>query len=177
MKIARSFLGELLKYVVNARLPIERLKQSITSLSRSVGIETCCGGIQRGLGFRGGRLPGIRHHSNLEPAKGTEMIARIAVLLFALSAGGADAHDYWSDGKAIPDWVKASCCGPADAHHLRPEQVHRISDEYYSVDGYVRRIPVVQALPSQDGDYWIFYRDDGANGQSGIYCFFVPMAF
>jgi hypothetical protein len=85
------------------------------------------------------------------------MIARIAVLLFALSASGADAHDYWSDGKAIPDWVKASC--------------------YYSVDGYVRRIPVVQALPSQDGDYWIFYRDDGANGQSGIYCFFVPMAF
>jgi hypothetical protein len=105
------------------------------------------------------------------------MIARIAVLLFALSAGGADAHDAWSNGKAIPDWVKASCCGPADAHHLRPEQVHRISDDYYSVDGYVRRIPVVQALPSQDGDYWIFYRDDGANGQSGIYCFFVPMAF
>ena len=69
------------------------------------------------------------------------MIARIAVLLFALSASGADAHDYWSDGKAIPDWVKASCCGPADAHHLRPEQVHRISDDYYSVDGYVRRIP------------------------------------
>ena len=95
------------------------------------------------------------------------MIARIAVLLFALSAGGADAHDYWSDGKAIPDWVKASCCGPADAHHLRPEQVHRISDDYYSVDGYIRRIPVGQALPSQDGDYWIFYRDDGANGQSG----------
>ena len=58
-----------------------------------------------------------------------------------------------------------------------PDQVHRISDDYYSVDGYVRRIPVGQALPSQDGDYWIFYRDDGANGQSGIYCFFVPMAF
>jgi hypothetical protein len=38
MKIARSFLGELLKYVVNARLPIERLKQSITSLIRSVGM-------------------------------------------------------------------------------------------------------------------------------------------
>src|SRR5271170_2070875 len=89
------------------------------------------------------------------------MIARIAVLLFALSAGGAEAHDYWSDGKPVPDWVKASCCGPADAHHLRPDQVHRISDDYYSVDGYVRRIPVGQALPSQDGDYWIFYRADG----------------
>src|SRR6202162_2379499 len=115
------------------------------------------------------------------------MIARIAVLLFALSASGAEAHDYWSDGKSIPDWVKASCCGPADAHHLRPEQVHPVSDDHYSVDGYgryirqeevprvlvnyfsvdeyARRIPVGQALPSQDGDYWIFYRDDGASGQ------------
>jgi hypothetical protein len=105
------------------------------------------------------------------------MYARIAALLFALSASGADAHDYWSDGKSVPNWVKASCCGPADAHHLRPDQVHRISDDYYSVDGYVRRIPVGQALPSQDGDYWIFYRDDGSGIQSGVYCFFVPMAF
>jgi len=105
------------------------------------------------------------------------MIARIAVLLFALSASGAEAHDYWSDGKPIPDWVKASCCGPADAHHLRPDQVHRISDEFYSVDGYVRRIPVGQALPSLDGEYWIFYRDDGGGSQSGVYCFFVPMDF
>jgi hypothetical protein len=55
--------------------------------------------------------------------------------------------------------------------------VHRISDDYYSVDGYVRRIPVGQALPSQDGDYWIFYRDDGSGIQSGVYCFFVPMDF
>ena len=30
--------GELLKFVVNARLLIERLKQSITSLSRAVGM-------------------------------------------------------------------------------------------------------------------------------------------
>jgi hypothetical protein len=35
MKIARSFLGELLKYVVNSRLPIEQPKQSITSLGRA----------------------------------------------------------------------------------------------------------------------------------------------
>jgi hypothetical protein len=31
-------LGELLKFVVKSRLPIERLKQSITSLSRAVGM-------------------------------------------------------------------------------------------------------------------------------------------
>ena len=89
----------------------------------------------------------------------------------------ASAHDYWADGKPIPNWVKASCCGPADAHHLRPDQVHRVSDDYYEVDGYHHRVPVSQALPSQDGDYWIFYRDDRSDGQSGMYCFFVPMDF
>ena len=57
-----------------------------------------------------------------------------------------------------------------------PDQVHRISNDDYSVDGYVRHIPVGQALPSQDGDYWIFYRDDGER-PTGVYCFFVPMAF
>jgi hypothetical protein len=95
------------------------------------------------------------------------------------------AHDYWADGKPIPNWVKASCCGPADAHHLRPDQVHRVSDDYYEVDDYHGnggKIPFSQALPSQDGDYWIFYRDDAANvsgssGQSEVYCFFVPMDF
>jgi hypothetical protein len=108
-------------------------------------------------------------------------------LAFGLCIGHANAHDQWADGSAIPAWIKSSCCGPADAHHLRPDQVHRVSDDYYTVDGYHGnggKIPVSQALPSQDGEYWIFYRDDGvqtlgseASSQSGVYCFFVPMAF
>jgi hypothetical protein len=100
-----------------------------------------------------------------------------ALLLVVTIAPVAFAHDEWADGKPIPDWVKASCCGPADAHHLRPDQVHRVSDELYKVDGYDRLIPVAWALPSQDGDYWIFYRGEGGGGQSGVYCFFVPMEF
>jgi hypothetical protein len=103
------------------------------------------------------------------------------------------AHDYWANGKALPEWVKNACCGPADAHHLRPDQVHR-SENYYYVDGYSSRIPAGKALPSEDGDYWIFYTDaglqcdpvigDGASQkcrlvdqQSDVYCFFVPMDF
>lgn len=82
----------------------------------------------------------------------------------------------------IPAWINAACCGPQDAHKLRADQVHRISDDFYAVDGYVRRIPAGQALPSQDSDYWIFYADYPAAAgmqasQSGVYCFFVPMAF
>ena len=37
--------------------------------------------------------------------------------------------------------------------------------------------PAREALPSQDGDYWIFYRDDGDGQQSTVYCFFVPVGF
>jgi hypothetical protein len=109
----------------------------------------------------------------------------LIAILAALAALPACAHDQWSNGAPIPAWVKTSCCGPEDAHHLTPDQVHRY-DDYYRVDGYHRRIPIAVALPSQDGDYWIFYRDKdgapgingaGSDGQSGVYCFFVPMAF
>jgi hypothetical protein len=109
----------------------------------------------------------------------------LIAVLGALAAVPACAHDQWANGAPVPFWVKSSCCGPADAHHLTPDQVHRYSD-YYRVDGYNRRIPIAVALPSQDGDYWIFYREKdgapgvngaGSGGQSGVYCFFVPMAF
>jgi hypothetical protein len=118
-------------------------------------------------------------YGNSGPARRTLVMRRALAALGATLAlaAPASAHDYWADGKPIPDWVKASCCGPADAHHLRPDQVHRVSDDYYEVDGYYHRVPVSQALPSQDGDYWIFYRDNLSDGQSGIYCFFVPMDF
>jgi len=110
------------------------------------------------------------------------MIARLAACSFilcfgSLCCGSSQAHDVWADASIVPPWVKAACCGPDDVHHLRPDQVHRISDDYYTVDGYRYRIPAKDALPSQDGDYWIFYRDGQGGNQSMVYCFFVPMNF
>ena len=122
------------------------------------------------------------------------------------------AHDYWADGKAVPKWVKASCCGPTDVHHLRPDQVQKVSGDeakklrpkyanfvsvyhvYYVIDGYSRPIYAegLNVMPSEDGDYWLFYDDggkqcvdqsggDGSNcyeqPQSDVYCFFAPMVF
>jgi hypothetical protein len=119
------------------------------------------------------------------------------------------AHDYWANGEAVP---KGSCCGPADVHHLGPDQVHKVSGdeakklrlsyakfisvhrEYYVVDGYSRPIYAAgpNVIPSQDGDYWLFYDDGGKQcgdqpgsggsscydqPQSELYCFFVPMVF
>jgi hypothetical protein len=113
-------------------------------------------------------------------------IAIMVGILAGLWCNSAFAHDQWADNTPVPSWVKASCCGAADAHHLRPEQVHDYGD-WYEVDGYYGnggKIPHRVALPSQDGDYWIFYAEGGAgryggagSGQSGVYCFFVPMAF
>jgi hypothetical protein len=91
------------------------------------------------------------------------------------------AHDYWADGTGVPNWVKASCCGPADAHHLRSDQVHKVSGDeakklrpkyakllgsyldYYVVDGYFRPIYAYgqNVIPSQDGEYWLFYNNGG----------------
>jgi Ni,Fe-hydrogenase I cytochrome b subunit len=100
------------------------------------------------------------------------------ILTFFLYYSHAYAHDLWSNGKTVPEWVKKSCCGAEDVHHLRPDQIHDLGD-YYAVDGYRRPIykKAAHILPSQDGDYWIFYDDDKQGKQSMVYCFFLPLDF
>ena len=88
----------------------------------------------------------------------------------------AHAHDRWDNGEPVPAWVKTECCGPKDAHRLRPNQVRRNAAGDYVVDIYPDPIPARRALPSQDGDYWLFfYNDYGFYGS--VRCFFVPALF
>ena len=70
----------------------------------------------------------------------------LIAILGALATFPACAHDQWTNGAPIPDWVKDLCCGPADAHHLTSDQVHRDGD-YYRVDGYLRPIPIARGAP------------------------------
>ena len=102
----------------------------------------------------------------------------ISVLIFLISAPGfaapSLAHDKWANGNPVPIWVKNSCCGPEDAHHLTPEQVHAMSDGWH-VDGYRSVLPYGRELPSQDGEYWIFYKTYPDGGQTPAFCFFAPM--
>jgi hypothetical protein len=72
----------------------------------------------------------------------------------------AHAHDRWYNGEPVPTWVKTVCCGPNDVHHLRPEQVRRNAAGDYEVDIYPFPIPARMALPSQDGEYWLFFYKD-----------------
>ena len=102
----------------------------------------------------------------------------LAALLFTTPAL---AHDQWANGKAVPDWVKSSCCGPADAHRLEPDQIHHSDLGFYTVSGVVdfsdaQRIEDSLVLPSQDGHYWLFF-SGGYNNNNTVYCFFVPMDF
>ena len=121
-------------------------------------------------------------------------LARVGALTLALLLSpSAHAHDEWADGKPVPDWVKHQCCGPADVHHLRPDQVHQVEGGYL-VDGfnpagygssggiagtsgwtYSKVIPAGHILPSQDGDWWAFYRENGDGTTGPMYCFFGPM--
>ena len=89
--------------------------------------------------------------------------------------GRAAAHDFWPDGEKVPAWIKSACCGPADFHHLRPDQVHLTKDGY-RVDDYPDLIPIAKALPSPDGEYYIFYRALDNGDKTMVYCFFVPFS-
>ena len=111
------------------------------------------------------------------------MIFWLLMALVVTYAFKAHAHDQWADASSVPAWVKTSCCGPADAHHLQSSDVVLDSDGYH-VKGFPVVIAYKDALPSMDGDYWIFYGRaysgpgyDGLGGGSGlphVYCFFAP---
>lgn len=124
-------------------------------------------------------------------------------LLFAtvLPQSPADLFVYASalaDDPSIPSLVQASCCGPKDVHHLRPDQVSDMGS-YYIIEGYNEPIPKTfkngvmndHIKPSQDGDYWAFFSSTPGHWESNmytrskswentfqdLYCLFIPMAF
>lgn len=96
-----------------------------------------------------------------------------ALAVAVLAAGDASAHDFWSNGEAVPPWVKSWCCSKSDVHRLEPSAVHIQADGYH-IDGLANPIPVTRALPSADGFYWAFFREeDGPN--AWITCFYAPL--
>lgn len=99
----------------------------------------------------------------------------IAVTSIFVVFGAAEvrAHEQWADGGQVPAWVKQQCCGSAEAHQLRPDQVH-ITPSGYKVDGYRELIPEKRLLPSPDGSWWVFYRNYSDGNQGPVRCFFGP---
>lgn len=92
-----------------------------------------------------------------------------AATIAGLLAAPATAHQLWADGSAVPSWVKSSCCGPADAHILGPND-YSIDAEGFHVKGIKMVVPLDKVLPSRDGQVWAFYPFLGEN--ANIYCVF-----
>ena len=113
----------------------------------------------------------------------------IAVLAFAaMSIASASAHDKSCDGNPVPVAIKLDCCGKADEHRLKPEQITRGSNDEYivSFENYTFVIPANKALPSNDHCSHIFFENVWAtaggnqvrvSGRPNVYCFLTPLDF
>ena len=81
-------------------------------------------------------------------------------------------HDFWTTGEPVPEWVKATCCGKADAHHIAADAVHA-TRQGFVIEGIDTVVPYDRVLPSQDGEYWGFW-DEAFLPAPPVYCFFAP---
>jgi hypothetical protein len=97
---------------------------------------------------------------------------KLALGLALIAPSFAHAHDTWTNGKPVPEWVKHQCCGEAEAHRVPSSAVHYRPDGIH-VDGYPHVIPHYRELPTPDGDqdYWLFYP---AHDPGTLRCFFGP---
>ena len=115
--------------------------------------------------------------------------AMIAALAFAaMMVESASAHDKGCDGNPVPGKIKLDCCGEADEHQLKPEQIGRgPNDEYIvSFERYTFVIPAGKALPSNNHCSHIFFENVWVTaggkqarvpGTPNVYCFLTPLDF
>jgi hypothetical protein len=111
------------------------------------------------------------------------------VAFTAMAIEGASAHDKGCDGNPVLSRIKLDCCGEAEEHQLKPEQISRgPNDEYIvSFEDYRFVIPADKALPSNDPCSHIFFpnmwveTDDGNQVRDpstpNIRCFLTPLDF
>jgi hypothetical protein len=115
--------------------------------------------------------------------------AIIAILASAaITVRSASAHDKGCDGSPLPQKIKLDCCGEADEHRLKPEQISRGPNNEYivSFEGYTFVVPANKALPSSDPCSHIFFENVWmiAGGHAvrapwtpDVFCFLTPLAF
>jgi hypothetical protein len=115
--------------------------------------------------------------------------AMIAGLAFPpMTIESARAHDKGCDANPVPEAIKLDCCGKADEHRLKPEQITRGPNDEYIVrfEGYTFVIAADKALPSNDPCSHIFFENVwaivGGNqirfpATPGVYCFLTPLDF
>jgi hypothetical protein len=125
----------------------------------------------------------------MRPEPFPQVWAMVAVLaLAATTMESASAHDKGCDGNPVPAAIKLDCCGKADEHRLKPEQISRGPDGEYIVrfEDYKFVIPADKALPSNDHCSHIFFENVWAiaGGTAvrvpwtpNVFCFLTPLDF
>jgi hypothetical protein len=98
----------------------------------------------------------------------------------------ASAHYKGCDGSPVPETIKLDCCGEAEEHQLKPEQISRGPDGEYivSFESYKFEIPAEKALPSNDPcshifltNTWVYEGGDLVPTRPSIHCFLTPLNF
>src|SRR5262245_44042770 len=103
---------------------------------------------------------------------GLRLDYRVVVLSLplALPPTAASAHgdfDWINKGK-YRSAAGELCCGVEDCYQVAPERVHQNS-QGYSLPDYNLTVPARQAIPSEDGKYWI------CKVGARMRCFFAPL--
>jgi hypothetical protein len=93
-----------------------------------------------------------------------------AALAAATAPQASSAHDVWSNGQPVPSWIKAACCGVADAHLLGGNDFW-LDSRGFHIKGLDTVIPFAMILPSLDGQIWAFWKDD-LGPKAPVYCVF-----
>jgi hypothetical protein len=104
------------------------------------------------------------------------------VAVAAMTIECASAHDKGCDDNPVPAMIKLNCCGSADEHQLKPEQISRAPNGEYivSVEDHRFVIPADKALPSNDHCSHIYFEDGDlweVPGTPNVYCFLTPLDF
>ncbi len=100
----------------------------------------------------------------------------IAILLCL--SWGAEAHDQWADGSAVPGWIKSACCGPMDAHVIDSSDVSGPDKAgNYRVKDIEHIVPGEHVYDSLDGETWVFYDPRLPPQTRAVYCLFLARGF
>jgi hypothetical protein len=100
-------------------------------------------------------------------------VAALVAMLVMTSIEASRAHDRWSNGEAVPHWVKEICCGRNEIHHIPATAVRLMADGYH-IEGIQTVVPEKRAIPSPDGTFWGFWNEPNEPDPT-IYCFFAPL--
>lgn len=92
------------------------------------------------------------------------------VIGIVLSGLPVRAHTVWANGDKVPDWVRSSCCGAADAHLLDPDDFW-IDPSGFHIREIDMVVPIDRVQPSMDGRVWAFYNPSLGRGAT-VYCVF-----